>query len=150
MNSETLWLLSMANHPTSVPLCEPEIQWPFRPHAHHNIIYRINYTTSSLNSPWTLTDCPNELLKFSHFGLEFWDRSNGRSRPQTNSIIKKTLKQNVTSSMIKPLPHGVCQKSPKLVPTRSPRRVEQLSFLARRNPTVRSSRILERSCTLSH
>ena len=95
MNSETLGLLFMANHPTSIPLCEPEIQWPFRPHAHHNIIYSINYTTSSPNSPWTVTDCPNELLKFPHFGPKFWDRSNDRSRPQINSIINKTLKQSV-------------------------------------------------------
>ena len=150
MNNETLLLLFTANHPTSVPLCEPEIQWPFWPHAHHNIIYGMNYTTSSPNSPWTVTECPNELLKFSHFGPKFWDRSNGRSRPQTNSIINKTLKQSVNSSRIKPLPHGVCRNSLKLVPTRCPHRIEQLSFLLRRNPTVRSPGILERSHSLSH
>ena len=35
------------------------------------------------------------------------------------------------------------------MPTRSPRRVEQLSFLLRREPTVRSTGILERRCSLS-
>ena len=150
VNSETLGLLFTTNHPTSVPLFEPEIQWQFRPHAHHNLIYSINYTASSPNSPWTVTDCPNELLKFPHFGPKFWDRSNGRSRPQTNSIIKKTLKQSVISSRIKPLPHGVCRNSLKPVPTRSPCYVEPLCFLARRNLTVLSPRILERSHSLSH
>ena len=64
MNGETLGLLFMTNHPTSVPLCDPKNQWPFQPHSHHNIIYSINYTTSSPNSPWTVTDCPNELHNF--------------------------------------------------------------------------------------
>ena len=150
MSSETLGLLFTANHPTSVPLCEPEIQWPFRPHAHHNIIYSMNYTTSSPNSPCTVTDCPNRLQQFSHFDFKFWNQSNGRSRPQTNSIINKTLKQSVTSSRIKPLPHGVCRNSLKPVPTCRPCRVEQLSFLAQRNPTVQSPGILERSHSLSH
>ena len=150
MNSETFGLLFTANHPTSVLLCEPEIKWPFRPHAHHNIIYSMNYTTSFPNSPWTVMDYPNELLKFPHFGLKFWDRSNGRSRPQINSIINKTLKQSVTSSRIKPLPHRVCQNFKKLVPTRCPRCVELLFFLARRNPTIGSPGILERSHSLSH
>ena len=54
VNSETLRLLFTANHPTSVPLCDPKNQSPFRPHSHHNIIYSINYTTSSPNSPWTV------------------------------------------------------------------------------------------------
>ena len=50
---------------------------------------------------------------------------------------------------MKPLPNGVSRKLPKPVPTRSPLRVEKLSFLARRNPTVRSPGILERRCSLS-
>ena len=61
----------------------------------------------------------------------------------------KTLKQSVTSSRIKLLPHGVCQKLPKPVPTCSPRCVEPLCFLVRRNPTVRLPRILERRYSLS-
>ena len=47
MNSETLGLLFTANHPTSIPLCEPKIQWPFRPHAHHNTTYSIIYTLAA-------------------------------------------------------------------------------------------------------
>ena len=50
---------------------------------------------------------------------------------------------------MKPLPHGVCRKLPKLVPTRCPLRVEQLPFLSRRNPTVGSPTIIERRKTLS-
>ena len=72
--------------------------------------------------------------------------------PLTASIIlnhHKTLKQSVKASRIKPLPHGVCRNSSKLVPTCSPRCVELLCFLARRNPTVRSPVNLERRCSLS-
>ena len=48
-------------------------------------------------------------------------------------------------------PHGleVCQNSSNLVPTRSPFRVKQFSFLSRRLPTVGSFRNLERRKTLS-
>ena len=150
MNSKTLGSLFTTNHPTSVPLCEPEIYGHFRPHAHHNIIYCINYDSRCPNSPHPSRIVHNGPKDFSHFDSKFWNLSNGRSRPQTNSIINKTLKQSVTSSRIKPLPHRVCQNSRKLVPTRSPCCVEPLSFLTRRNPTVRSPGILERSHTLSH
>ena len=51
--------------------------------------------------------------------------------------------------MMKPLPHGVCQKLSKSVPTRSSRRVEQLCFLVRRNSTVRLPGALERRYSLS-
>ena len=61
----------------------------------------------------------------------------------------KKLKQSITSSRIKPLPHGVCQKLPKPMPMCSPRCVEPLCFLVRRNPTVRSLVNLERRCSLS-
>ena len=149
MNSETLGLLFTDNHPTSVPYCEPEIHGHFRPYTHHNTIYSTNYTMNNPNSLWTVTDCPNGFLKLSHLGSKIWDRSNVRSRPQTNTIIYKTLKQSVTSSRIKPLPHGVCRNSKKPVPTHCPHRVERLYFLLRRNPTVRSPEILERSDTLS-
>ena len=149
MNIETLRLLFTANHPTSVPLCEIEIHGHFRPHTRHNTIYSMNYTTSSPNSPWTVMDCPNELLKCSHFGPKFWDRSNGRSRPQTNRIINKALKQSVTSSRTKPLPHGVCRNSLNPVPTRNHRCIKLLCFLARRIPTIRSRGILERRYSLS-
>ena len=50
---------------------------------------------------------------------------------------------------MKLLPHGVCQKLPKPVPTRSSSRVEQFCFLVRRNPTVGLAGILERSGSLS-
>ena len=73
-------------------------------------------------------------------------------RPLTALIIlnhHKTLKQSVKPSRIKPLPHGVCRHSSKLVPTCRPRCVELLCFLARRNLTVRSPVNLERRCSLS-
>ena len=38
MNSKTLELLFTTTFSTSVPPCEPEIQWLFRPFAYHNII----------------------------------------------------------------------------------------------------------------
>ena len=129
-------------HPTSVLLCGTKFPSHFRPHTYQNTIYCINHDTNTQFSPYTATDCPNGFQKFSHFGPKFWVRSNGRSRPQTNPIINKTLKQSVTSSRIKPLHHGVCQNSKKSVPTCYPRCIERLCFLARRNPTVRSSGIL--------
>ena len=150
VNSKTLGLLFTATLSTSVPLCEPEINSHFRPHAHHNIIYCVNYDSRYPNSPHPSRTVHNGPKDFSHFGSKFWNRSNGRLRPQTNSTIHKTLKQSVTSSRIKPLPHGVCRNSKKPVPTRCPRCVEQLSFFARRNPTVRSPGILEISHILSH
>ena len=86
MNSETLGLLFTANHPTSVPLCEPEFQGHFWPHAYHNMIYSINYPTSCPNSPWIVIDCPNGFQKFQQLGSKFWNRSNGPSRPQSYSV----------------------------------------------------------------
>ena len=150
VNSKTLVLLFTTNHPTSIPLCEPEIYGHFRPHAHHNIIYCINYDLRCPNSPHPSRTVHNGPKDFSHFCSKFWNRSNGRSRPQTNSIINKTLKQSVTLSRIKPLPHGVCLNSKKPVPMRSPRCVEPFCFLARRIPKVGSPGILERSHSLSH
>ena len=150
MNSETLGLLFTANQPISVPLCEPEFHSHSRPHTHHNKIYFIIYEINIQNSPNTISDCTNGLQKLQQFGSKIWDRSNSRSRPQTNQNIHKTLKQSVTSSRMKPLPHGVCRNSKKSVPTHCPRHVERLSFLLRRNPTVESPVILERSCILSH
>ena len=47
VNIETHGLLFTANHPTSVPLCEPEIHGHFRSHTHHNTIYSINYTLAA-------------------------------------------------------------------------------------------------------
>ena len=70
-------------------------------------------------------------------------------KASTNRIINKTLKQSVTSSRIKPLPHGVCRNTSKPVPTRSPRCVESLSILSRRISTVGSPKNLERRYYLS-
>ena len=95
VNSETLGLLFMANHPTSVPHCESEIHGHFRPYTHHNTIYSTYYTMNNPNSPWTVTDCPNLFLKLPLLGFKIWDRSNGRSRLQTNRIINKVLKSRV-------------------------------------------------------
>ena len=149
MNSKTLGLLFTANHPISVPLCEPEFHSYSRPHTHHDTIYFIIYEIKIQNSPNTVTDCTNGLQKLQQFGSKIWDRSNNRSRPQTNRNIHKTLKQSITSSRMKPLPHGVCQNSLKPELTRSPYCVERLFFLSRRIPTVGSPRNLERSHSLS-
>ena len=83
------------HYPTTVPLCEPEFHGHSRPHTYQSTIYGINYTIRHPNSPWTVTDCPSGFLNFSHFGPKFWDRSNDRSRPQTNRIINKALKSRV-------------------------------------------------------
>ena len=91
VNSETLRLLFTAKHLTSVPLCEPEFHSHFRPHTHQNMIYYINQHPRCPNSPCTVTDCPKRLQQFSHFGSKFWNRSNGHSRPQTNSNIIRHL-----------------------------------------------------------
>ena len=91
MNSETLGLLFMTNHPTSIPSGEPKIHSRFRPYTHQSIIYGINHTTSSPNSLWTVMDCTIWFHNFSHSGPKFWDRSNGHSRPQTNRNITKHL-----------------------------------------------------------
>ena len=139
MNNETLGLLFTTNHQTSVPLCKPEFHSHFRPHTHRNTIYSTIYIINNPNSPWTVTDCPNGFQKLPHLGSKIWNRSNGRSMPQTNRIINKVLKSRVKPSRIKPLPHGVCRNSLKPEPTRRPRRVEQLSFLLRRIPTVQLS-----------
>ena len=95
VNSKTLGVLFTANHRTSVPRCEPEILGHFLPHTHQNMIYCINQHQRCPNSPCTVTDCPKRLQQFSHFGSKFWNRSNGRSRPQTNRIINKVLKSRV-------------------------------------------------------
>ena len=124
VNSKTLGLLFTATLSTSVPLCEPEIHGHLWPHAHHNIIYFVNYDSRCPNSPHPSRTVHNAPKDFSHFDSKFWNRSNGRSRPQTNSIVYKTLKQSVTPRRIKPLPHGVFRNSKKPVPTRCPRRVK--------------------------
>ena len=149
VNSETLGLLFTANHPISIPLYEPEFHSHSQPHTHHNTIYFIIYEINIQNNPNTVTDNTNELQKLQQFGSKIWDRSNGRSRPQTNRNIHKTLKQSVTSSRMKPLHHGVCRNSLKPEPTRRPRRIEHLSFLLIRISTVGLARNLERRCSLS-
>ena len=149
MNSETLGLLFTANCPISFPLREPEFHSHSRPHTHHNTIYFTIYEMNIQNRPNTVTDCTNGLQKLQQFGSKIWDQSNGRSRPQTNRNIHKTLKQSITSSRMKPLPHGVYLNSLKPVPTRSPRCVEPLCFLLRRISTVGLARNLERSSLLS-
>ena len=136
VNSETLGLLFTTNQPISVPLCEPEFLSHSQPHTHHNTIYFIIYEINIQNSPNIVTDCKNGLQKLQQFGSKIWDKSNSSSRLQTNRNIHKTLKQSVTSSRMKPLSHGVCRNPLNPVPTRCPHRVERLSFLLRRNPTV--------------
>ena len=149
VNSETLGLLFTANHQTSVPLCEPEFRSHFRPHTYYNTIFFIIYEINIQNSSNTVSDCTNGLQKLQQFGSKIWDQSNGHSRPKTNRNIHKTLKQSVTSSKMKPLPHGVCRNSLKPELTHRPHCVERLSFLLRRNLTVGSPVILEIRYSLS-
>ena len=92
VNSETLGLLFTAKHPIIGSLCEPEFHGHFRPHAHHNIIHSINSNTSNPKQSVDSHVLSKWVSKFPHLGSKIWDRSNGRSRPQTNLIINKTLK----------------------------------------------------------
>ena len=147
MNSKTLGLLFTANHQTSVSLREPKfIVISGLIHITIQFIAQIIPITTQTVHGQSRT-AQFGFHNFSHSGPKFWDRSNGRSRPQTNRNIHKTLKQSVTSSRMKPLHHGIFRNS--LKPMRRPYCVERLSFLSRRNPTVESPVILERSHTLS-
>ena len=91
VNNETLGLLFTAKHLIIGSLCEPEFHGHFRPHTHQHTIYSINYHTMSPNSPQPLSRTAHTALKVSHFGFKFWDRSNVRSRPQTNRNTIKHL-----------------------------------------------------------
>ena len=91
MNSETLGLLFTAKHLIIGSLCEHEFHGHFWPHMLQHTIYSINYHTMSPNSLHPLSRTVHTTLKVSHFGSKFWDRSNGRSRPQTNRNIIKHL-----------------------------------------------------------
>ena len=113
------------------------LQWPT------HIIYFINYETNTPNSPYTVTDCPNGLQKFSKNSNNsvpsFGTDQTAVQGLKTNRNITKHLKKSVTSSRIKPLPHGVCRNSNFLVSTRSSRCVDQLFLQSQRKPTVRFS-----------
>ena len=149
INSETLELLFTAKYPISVSPCEPEFYSHFRPHTNHNTIFFTNFTINNPNSPWTVTDCTNGFQNF--LTIRFQDLGPIK-RPFKASIQPKhhkTPKQSVKPSRINPLHHRVCRNSNKPVPTRCPRRVERLSFLSRRIPTVGLLVILERSSSLS-
>ena len=102
----------------------------------------INYETNTPNSSYTVTDCPNGLQKFSKI-LTIRSQVLGQiKRPfkaSNQPTHYKTLKQSVTSSRIKPLPHGVCRNSNFLESTRSSHRVDQLCLQSRRKPAVRFS-----------
>ena len=145
VNSETLGSLFTPNHPTSVPLCEPEIHGHFRPHTQQNIIYCVNYDSRCPNSPHPSRTAHNGPKDFSHFGSKFWNCSNGRSRPQTNSIIYKALKSRVKQVGYNPYLTDFVETPSN----RCLRCVERLSFLLRRNPTIGLAGILERRYSLS-
>ena len=149
MNSETLGLLFTAKYPISVSPCEPEFYSHFRPHTHHNTICFTNYTINNPNSPSTVTDYTNWVSQFLTLRSQVLGLIKQSFKASTQPKHHKTLKQSVTSSRMKPLPHGVCRNSLKPEPTRSPHRVERLSFLLRRISTVGSPVNLERSYTLS-
>ena len=93
--SETLGLLFTVNHPIIGSLCEPEFHGHFRPHTHHNTIYFIIHEINIQNNPNIVSDCTNGLQKLQQFDSNIWDRSNDRSRPQTNRNINKALKSRV-------------------------------------------------------
>ena len=148
VNSETLGLLFTTKHPTSVPLCEPEFHSHFRPHTHQHTIYFIIYEINTQNSPYS-HGLSNGLPKISIIRSQVLGPIKRPLNSSNQLKHHKTLKQSVTSSRIKPLPHGVCRNSLKPEPTSCPRRVERLSFLLRRILTVRSPGKLERSLFLS-
>ena len=60
-----------------------------------------------------------------------------------------TLRQELNQVGEKPLPHGVYRENKILVSMRSPRRVEELFFLLRWKPTIRSSENLDRKWSFS-
>ena len=136
-------------HPTLVLLCGTKFHIHFRSPTHQNTIYGINHNPNSPNSPHTIRGLSNMAPKIPIIRSQVLGPI---KRPLTASIIlnhRKTLKQKVKPSRIKPLPHEVCRNSLKPEPMRCPRRVERLSFLLRRNPTVGLAGILERSHSLS-
>ena len=126
-------LLFTANHPIIGSLCEPEFHGHFWPYTNQHMIYSTKHNLSSPNSRCTVTDCPKRALKIP----TIWS--------QVLEPIKLPFKASNQSKHC-----GVCRNSRKPVPTRSPRCVEPLCFLAQRIPTVGSPRNLERSHTLSH
>ena len=149
MNSETLGLLFMGNHQHRFHFVKPNsIVISGLIHITIQFVSQIS-TQTPKTAHKTVTDYPIGFHKFQHFGSKIWYRSNSRSRPQTNRNIHKTLQQSVTSSRMKPLPHGVCRNSLKPEPTCRPHCIERLSFLSRRIPTVGSLVILERRYSLS-
>ena len=91
MNSETLGLLFMANHPIIGSICEPKFHGHFQPHTNQHMIYSTNYTINNPNSLWTVTVCPHGFLKIPHLDSKIWNRSDDSLRPQTNRSITKHL-----------------------------------------------------------
>ena len=57
-------------------------------------------TQAAQTAPTLPRNAQRGLQKFSHFGSNIWNRSNGRSRPQTNIIIKKALKSRIKQDKI--------------------------------------------------
>ena len=110
------------------------LQWPT------HTIYFINYETNTPNSPYTVMDCPNGLRnspKFSTIRSQVLGPIKRSFKASNQPKHYKTLKQSVTSSRIKLLPHGVCRNSNFLVSTRSSHCVDQLCLQSRRKPVVR-------------
>ena len=149
MNSETLGLLLTANHQHRFHFVNPNfIAISGLIHITIQFVSQIKTptpkTAPKTDTDWTM-DLINSNTSIPRFGTD-QTVVQGLNKPKHY----KTLKQSVTSSRIKPLPHGVYRNSSNPVPTRSPRCVEPLSFLSRRIPTVGSPRNLEKSHTLSH
>ena len=89
-------------HPPFVPLFETDFHAHFRSPTHQNTIYLINHHTTPKTVPKTATDCTNGSQKFQHFGSKIWDRSNGHSRPQSNTNINKALKSRIKQVGLNP------------------------------------------------
>ena len=100
--------------------------------------------SKTLGLLFTTTQNMNFLTRFKAFETKFTVKTSLR----TFLIIYMALSQRLTQ--VRKIPTSwSCRNSTKSVPTRSPCRVEQLSFLLHRKPTVRSAGILERKCSLS-
>ena len=104
----------------------------------------IHMNSKTLGLLFTITQIGIFFTRFKAFETEFTTKTSLR----TFLTIYMIHSQEVTQVGKDPYLLS-CRNSTKLVSTRSPRRVEQLSFLLRRKPMVRSAGNLERSHSLS-
>ena len=139
VNSTPPQVVVHANYPTLVPLCEPEIHGHFRPHTHQHTIYFINYETNTQTAS-TQSQTVQMGSKNSPKISTIWSQVLGPIKlpfkVSNQPKHYKTLKQSVTSSRIKPLPHGVCRNSNFWMSTRSSHCIDQLCLQSRQKPAI--------------